>query len=44
MQQDRANDDDVTDARRSGVRKTVLVLVVFVVAVFAWTIFGRLIR
>lgn len=33
-----------TEAQRAGIRKTVAIVVVFVLAVFAWTIFGRLIE
>ncbi len=32
-----------TDAQKSGIRKTVTVLVIFVVAVFAWSIIKYLI-
>ena len=30
-----------TAAQRAGIRKTVTIVVLFVMAVFAWTIFGK---
>ena len=32
------------ERRRAGVRKTVAIIVVFILAVFAWTIIGKMIR
>jgi hypothetical protein len=34
----------MTEGQRAGVRKTVTIIVLFVLAVFAWTIVGRLIH
>lgn len=38
------SDGGRTNAQRAGIRRTVTIVVLFVLAVFAWTIIGRMIK
>jgi hypothetical protein len=38
------NRPGLTEAQRAGVRKTVIGILIFIVAVFSWTIIGKLIN